>query len=335
MNVRELAEEDRGQAVGFKWWEEMTEANKTIPRAYRTRRHADQLHITTLAGKPVLSYRFGKPASNPKNYPLTDFIHPLFGLDGETLTAQSPGDHVHHRGVYWAWVRHERKGESIGNWWIPEDIHLESRDLTFADGPVFSRFAAKHDWVYQPAEAQKGEPVVSEYVVCRVFETTPQGRAIDFDITLTALVDGLRIGGTTELGKGYGGFTFRYAAADGAQIVADGKPIPKDLNHLRANWADWTGIFKTPGAKAAKARSGVALFIDPSHPDTPPEWITRLYGVLNVSYPGLRMIDLPKGKPLRLKYRLWIHRGDTKEGQVEERYRAYVADWKWKASKPD
>lgn len=302
--------------------------NKPASDPYRTIREGEQVHVATADGKPILSYYHGKPEPNQR-YPLNDFVHPLIGLDGEVLTALRPKDHIHHRGVYWTWVRHEQNGKSLGSWWQPDTIHADGKELAFADGPVFSWFRARHEWVYQAKGSTETMPFVDEQVVCRVFQTSPHGRAIDFDITLTAMVDGISMGGTTELDKGYGGFTFRYGPAADVQIAADGQPIAKDLNHLRARWADWSGRFKLADGNLAGRRSGAAVLIAPDHPDSPPEWITRYYGVLGVTYPGLRMLDMPKGKPLRLRYRVWIHRGDAKEGRVDEAYRAFAADWKW------
>jgi hypothetical protein len=157
------------------------------------------------------------------------------------------------------------------------------------------------------------------------------------DLTLTALVDGVRIGGTLELNKGYGGFTIRFNRAKNAVIEADGKIVEEAVvNHLRANWVDWSGDFASkkgnlspPRSSISSKASGAAFFVHPSHPDLPPEWITRKYGILNVSYPGLSMLGLSKGKPLRLHYRIWVHRGDAKQGRVADHYRAYAADWKW------
>lgn len=302
-----------------------------VANPYASKREGEQLHITTADGKPILSYYHGKPEPNQR-YPLNDFVHPLIGLDGETLTNLRPIDHVHHRGVYWTWVRHEQNGKSLGSWWQPDTIHADGKDLAFADGPVFSRFCARHEWVYQAKGSTETMPFVDEQVVCRVFQTQADGRAIDFDITLTAIVDGIRMGGTTDLGKGYGGFTFRYAPATEVKIAADRKLIPGDQNHLRARWADWSGRFKLADGKIADRRSGAAVLIGADHPDMPPEWITRYYGVLGVTYPGLQMLEMPKGKPLRLRYRLWIHRGDAGEGRVDEAYRTYAADWQWSAT---
>lgn len=299
--------------------------------AYRVSYDAPMLHVTRTDGQPVLSYWHGSAdGNNPKGYPLNDFIHPLIGLDGEVLTASSPPDHVHHRGVFWAWVRNELRGQSVGDWWMPHDIHAEPGSLAHATGPVMARFVAQHFWAHQPEGAPIGERFVDEQVVCRIFATGATGRAMDIDLTLTALDDGVRIGGQLAKDAGYSGMTIRFGQAGDVLIECDDGPITDaSVNHLRARWVDWTGMFAGPDGKAIPHRSGGGLLVHPTHPDLPPEWITRRYGPINVSYPGLNMLDIPKDRPLRLRYRLWLHRGDASEGQVDKQYRAYAADWKW------
>ncbi len=300
---------------------------------YRSRHDDPMLHVATPDDKPILSYWHGAPAPGLR-YPLNDFIHPVFGLDGETLTDRSPDDHHHHRGIFWAWVRNDRKGEPIGDWWIPKNIHVEPGTIRFADGPVFTRFVAQHFWVHQPAGADKAERFVEEQVVCRIFNTTGEGRAIDIDLTLTALDDGVRIGGQLYKDKGYGGLTVRFGKATDVRIECDRRVIAKDtLNHLRARWVDWTGVFAGPDGRPLPHRSGAALIVHPTHPDCPPEWITRRYGPINVSYPGLDMLEIPRDRPLRLRYRMWVHRGNARAGNVNEHYHAYAADWKWTSKK--
>ena len=70
-------------------------------------------------GKAVLQYNYAnvnvpegyklegkneKAIDNKKKYVVarSDYIHPLYGLDGEELTLDWSGDHPHHRGIYWA-----------------------------------------------------------------------------------------------------------------------------------------------------------------------------------------------------------------------------------------
>ncbi len=300
-------------------------------------------------GDLVLAYRHGKPDPSWR-YPLTSFIHPLIGLDGEVLTDCITKDHPHHRGVFWAWVRIQHNGKSIGEWWIPRDLVLEAHDLKTSTGPLFAEFKARHYWVYHPATAgtsaeglASGDRLIDEMVVCRVFQTTNAGRAIDVDLTMTGLVDGLAIGGQTDFNKGYSGLTVRWGSdathsgkTRSPRVVADGKFIARDTNHLVAHWIDWTAVFDGKDGVPLKHRSGGAVFVHPSHPPlpaSPPEWITRNYGPINVAYPGLKMLDLPKGKPVRLRYRIWLHRDNAGPANVAGQYAAYAADWNWQKTR--
>jgi len=78
-------------------------------------------------GKPILQYNyktvFEKDAldtlpaneyivtpsdtfmANPSIYavPRSNYIHPVYGPEGELLTRDWSKDHPHHRGIYWAW----------------------------------------------------------------------------------------------------------------------------------------------------------------------------------------------------------------------------------------
>ena len=78
-------------------------------------------------GKPILQYNYKTvkekdaldtlPANkyivtasdtfmaNPSIYavPRSDYIHPVYGPEGELLTRDWSKDHPHHRGIYWAW----------------------------------------------------------------------------------------------------------------------------------------------------------------------------------------------------------------------------------------
>lgn len=281
---------------------------------------------------PVLKYWHGTPSGGFR-YPFTDFIHPVLGLDGEVLTDLSPKDHLHHRGVFWAWVRHELAGKPLGSWWVPSSsLECEPGEVRTTTDLVFAGFAASHFLKTVNKDAAPGERFLRNDVVCRVFPRTNGGRAIDVDLTLAALTDDIRIGGTLTLDKGYGGMTIRFAPAKEVRIEADGKPLAGDGIRQRARWADFTGLFAGPDGKPLTHRSGIALLVYPSHPDYPPEWLMRFYGVLNVSWPGLNLAEVPKDKPVRLGYRLLIHRGETREADVEAQYRVFTADWKWQVA---
>jgi hypothetical protein len=70
------------------------------------------------SGRRVMVYSFGvrAKAGVPKDREHSCYVHPLYGLDGEVLTDDFPADHVHHRGLYWAWP-HVRLGSADHDLW--------------------------------------------------------------------------------------------------------------------------------------------------------------------------------------------------------------------------
>ena len=95
-------------------------------------------------------------------------------------------------------------------------------------------------------------------------------------------------------------------------------PTKEDLPDTQLAWADFTSKFA-----GAKARSGAAIFVHPSHPDYPPTWLTRYYGALCVGWPGVKPKTFEPGKPIRLSYRLWIHKGPADVEQLKRAYAEY------------
>jgi hypothetical protein len=66
----------------------------------------------------VLTYCFGdqlKAGIDPK-YTQSSYIHPLFSLDGQALTDDSPADHLHHHGLFWTWPVVLTRGAPTATW---------------------------------------------------------------------------------------------------------------------------------------------------------------------------------------------------------------------------
>ncbi len=288
-----------------------------------------------LCGKRVvLRYNHGPRDLDGKEDPnaVLGFIHPIIGLDGEILTQNMPADHLHHRGLFWAWPRLKRGETLLGNWWERKDVRYRlGRIVRREAGPTVATMTAEGFWDYQTTDMARPERVVREVVTLRVFGECPAGKAgyqaFDVDVELWALADGLTMAGTEVLNKGYGGFTFRWPRPKTVHILADGKEMEKDGLLYRATWADCSGDFPAPLRKEAVGESGVAILAHPSHPGSPPPWLFRYYGVLNVSYPGMEYVPLHRDKPLRLSYRVILHRGTAAQARIADLYRLYATDW--------
>ena len=71
--------------------------------------------------------------------------------------------------------------------------------------------------------------------------------------------------------------------------------------------------------------SGAAVFVHPKHPDFPPEWMTRDYGVLAVGWPGVKAQTVEPGQTVTCRYRIWLHRGNPEAAEIQKAYDAFCA----------
>lgn len=268
-------------------------------------------------GAAVLRYNHGTvpvPKGIDPKYARGDYIHPLYGLDGEVLTDDYPPDHPHHRGVGWSWPVTRRKGEVRDIWAVSG---VWSRPVAMrrveagADAAVLE---AENVWKWGDQD-----PIVREDVVIRVLPPTPAGRRIDIEVRLTGLEEGVAIGGRPH--AGYGGFGLRAAPAQQRKIT-----LHTDPPHAspRRCWLDYSGVFV-----GAKEWSGVAIFEHPTNPDYPSE--LKEYPGCNYvmpAFPGDREVPLPKGRTLVLNHRLLVHRGGADAQALANAWAEYAATTK-------
>ena len=69
--------------------------------------------LITDGGQPVLFYQ-RRTKSYQGKMPRANYIHPLYGLDGQVLTEDFPEDHLHHRGVFLGWHQLTVDGRARG-----------------------------------------------------------------------------------------------------------------------------------------------------------------------------------------------------------------------------
>ena len=261
------------------------------------------------SGVQILRYNHGVtavPEGIGPEFARGDYVSRLYGLDGELLTEDFPKDHSHHRAVNWSWATIKWDGEMRdlfavrGIWARPvgkPQVGAESGSVLVAADSV---------WKWDDKT-----PVVAESVSIRVFPRAGQGRVVDFDIKLAALVEGLEFCG--RLDAGYSGFNIRMAPAQGQEITFHADPAEAEP---RRAWADYSAEFS-----GSKGRSGLAILQHADNTLYPNEW--RKYPELNFFqpvYPGGQLIPMPKDKPIRLRYRLWIHHGGADD-------KALAAQW--------
>lgn len=273
------------------------------------------------AGKPVLRYNYQtndagevlarvKPDDRKYARARSDYIHPLYGPDGQELTRDWPVDHPHHRGIYWAWPEVDYHGERGDLHALQRVFSRPTGNCTVKDGPVCALLDAENLWRWEDQE-----PIVRERTLIRAWRAGATGRFIDLEFHLTALKDDVALARRGMVA--YGGLNIRLAPVQDQKIVFHTDPAGTGL---RRAWAELSGVF--PGGKKAS----LAVFQAPTNPDYPGDWIK--YPEINWFQPtfpagGTRYV-LKKGQPLMLRFRLWICPDKAGEARLADGWTTYA-----------
>lgn len=170
---------------------------------------------------PVLFYR-SRPEPEREDWRV-HFVHPLWSPGGAVITEDAPADHVHHRGVFWAWRRVLVDDQQVADGWVGKDLRVELSQpvaRTLADGSA--EIVVNGIWTV-PLQGQ-ATPIVAEKTRIRAYPLGPEGRRVEFAVELQALREGVALGGTDDE-KGYGGFSLRLGYADRVRIESDGQNV--------------------------------------------------------------------------------------------------------------
>jgi hypothetical protein len=280
--------------------------------------------IVKEADEKILSYQRRHKSLNGK-YLRANYIHPLYGLDGEILTEDFPADHPHHRGIFWAWHQVWLGDKKIGDPWATQDSFWDVYDTKILDVDSKSRALQVHVLWKSPLLTdvdEKKKAFVKETTTIRVHRTQNNIRKIDFEIKLLALEDRMRLGGSEDA-KGYGGFTTRIPLPDGLLFTGTGGPVePRNLSVEAGPWLDFTGEFGSDGNI-----SGLTILCHNSSPGYPQRWILRRKGsAQNPVYPGRHPISMSREKPVILRYRLIIHRDKLSREDLDKLQAEYNSE---------
>jgi hypothetical protein len=267
---------------------------------------------------PVLTYNFGMQLGNvaPERYRRSSYIHPVYDLNGNSITDDFPEDHYHHRGISLMWPKVYIDSIRYDLWHIYgqqndlKGIHQIFEKWMYKEaGPISANIGLKNYW-----QVENGPRVMDEQVELRVFRSIKNYRAIDVKIILKAKTN-ISFEGQTK--KGYGGFNFRFAPRVETTITSNyGKEEDSDLKPLP--WADLSARFNYNDNV-----SGAAVFQHSSNIDYPAGWCLRHYGFLGVAWPGVERYEMEPGESLVLRFRILVHQGDSNESNIATLYELF------------
>ncbi|MDO9222128.1 MAG: PmoA family protein [Caulobacter sp.] len=248
---------------------------------------------------PVLFYRT-KPADPAVEPGRLNYVHPLYAPDGTILTEDRPADHLHQRGVFWSWHQIRLGGDQVADGWFMKGLTFFVKQTNFDGERGGAGVLTLHvDWIINSGPELVF--VAKEVTKVRIQPLKNGTRRIDFDTTITPLVDGLSMGGSDDA-KGYGGFSMRLVASDRLVFASAGKVVKPAVTPVTAGssmgftWPDQPGLSKWAVGLACKVNGRpVSLWI-----------LRRETSMQNCVWPGRTPAALPKDKPLRLQSTLVI-----------------------------
>jgi iduronate 2-sulfatase len=241
----------------------------------------------------------------------SNYIHPLYGPNGEEITEDWSPDHPHHRGIYWAWPGVMSEGE-LG------DLHALQRvfarptgKIQLRSGDGFAEVEAENEWRWEDKT-----PIVNETATIRAYQAGQHGRFVDLKFDFTALTDGVTIArrDTTT----YGGLNIRLAHM--AEVKLSHHADPPALQPQPA-WQYSTGIWPAVDQPAT-----LIVLEHAGNPDYPGDY---------VQYPNLPWFQpafpragtrftVPTDKSLSLRYRMWILKGGPPEpDEIRKQWNEY------------
>lgn len=282
----------------------------------------DQDTVSVLEGeRSILTFQRSTKSKNGK-WPRANYVHPLMDLDGHVITEDFPDDHGHHRGVFWAWhqvvIDDAGQPKSLGDAWLCQDFEWKVQQVSSTVHRNVAVLRTATTWKSSKHTTKAGKPIplVKEKAKIEVHRSQANTQFVDFEISLLALVDGLKIGGSDDT-KGYGGFSPRIRMHDKLAFSARDGEVEPVKNSIDAG--PWVNI--------SDPQRGIAILSHQDNPNHPQPWILRrARSMQNPVYPGREPVALSTSTPLVLKYRLVIHRGQLKANELDAIYANYVAN---------
>ena len=253
----------------------------------------------------------------------SNYFHPLYDLDGNVVTEDFPKDHIHHRGIFWAWHQVRVNGTTVQDQWVNRDSIWTVRNARTLSDDRSASLALDVVWEsprFTDAQGQR-RPFVEEQSVTRVHRAEGAIRKIDFHQQLKALVDGVEIGGSDDA-KGYGGFSYRITMPPDIRFTgAQGVVTPTENAVDPSPWMDVSGTYGGSG------KSGLTVLTHPSTTGFPQRWILRARGSMqNAVYPGRSPVAIPRDRPVTLRYRVVLHRGELAPADIARMQVEYAAE---------
>lgn len=249
-------------------------------------------------------------------YSRCNYLHPLWGPENTRLTEDFPADHLHQRGVFWAWHQLFIDGKQVSDGWELKNFEQKITDFEYRMKHGQGQINTQVEWL-SPLWKDGREAYLKEETQITIYPADKNFRRLDFEIRLKALTDRVSIGGSADE-KGYGGFSVRLKLPADVAFSGENGPVePQNTAVDAGRFVNISGSFLKNGKQG-----GVVMYSNPANPAPSTKWILRKSASMqNAAFPGREQIAIPFDQPLVLKYSLLIYQGEMSRRQIERAVR--------------
>ena len=280
---------------------------KPVPRMQAVPQPYDQVSFQR-DGQEIARYHFGPTLKRP-------FIFPVIGPAGRSLTRmghpRDPQTHSHHNSV---WITHQSV-DGVNFWEDRGKARIAHQRIeAFEDLGDTAWMISLNHWL-----DESGKVLLIERRRTQI-ELLDAGQwMLYIDVQLQPPA------GTATLGKtAFGPIGVRMAKTigvnDGGGMIrnSEGAVNEKAIFWKPAKWVDYSGPI------TSKAIEGITLMDHPANPNFPNAYHVRADGWMGISLTlnGPMMIEV--GKPLRLRYGLYIHAGRPELSEIQKRWELFA-----------
>jgi hypothetical protein len=279
---------------------------KPVPRMQALPQPYDQVSFQR-DGAEIARFHFGNDLRRP-------FVFPVIGPSGRSLTRMGhphdPLTHSHHNSV---WISHADVN-GISFW----DDRAKGRIVfqrveNFADSDQEASVTTVSAW-----QDDKGKTLLTERRRTLVHLLPRDEWFLIIDLELETKTEPVTLGQSP-----FGMIGVRMAKTigvhDGGGMIRNSEGDANETNVFwkRARWVDYSGPI------TSKATEGITLMDHPSNPNHPTVFHVRNDGWMGASLTQHAPRIIQPGKPLRLRYGLYVHGGKPSRRALDERWNAF------------